>query len=93
MPAAAFREGRLEDALRWYGDAVQRSAGCPASLCNRSLVLTKLGRYEEAVEDADEALLVLTYPPLDGLPPFKSAKPADSQLLGKAHFRKVASSS
>eukprot|EP00873_Tetraselmis_striata_P007391 jgi/Tetstr1/427655/TSEL_017780.t1 len=86
---AAFREGRLEDALRWYGDAVQRSAGCPASLCNRSLVLTKLGRYEEAVEDADEALLVLTYPPLDGLPPFKSAKPADSQLLGKAHFRKA----
>jgi tetratricopeptide (TPR) repeat protein len=80
----AFKAGRLEEALEWYGAAVRRTAGCPVALCNRSLVHAKLKNFQSALEDANEALSVLKSSP-------ETAEGTKAQAAGvdKAHFRKA----
>eukprot|EP00966_Prymnesium_polylepis_P278320 6430670-Prymnesium_polylepis.1 len=60
---ALFKEGRLEDAVRWYARALVALmrprdvdvATVSAVLCNRSAALGKMGQHHAACDDAAEA--------------------------------------
>lgn len=49
---AHARAGRIEAALDGYDKAVSLSPRCSTLLCNRSLMAVKLGRHEDALDDA-----------------------------------------
>ena len=57
----AFTAGRYEDALRLFTLTIEQggAAADDASLCNRSAVLFRLGRFAEAADDARAALRLL----------------------------------
>lgn len=47
-PPAAFKEGRLEEAVALYTEALEEGGPHVATLCNRSLAALKLGRHAAA---------------------------------------------
>ena len=53
----AFRQGRLEDAVQCFGSMPESQRDSYAVQRNRALALELLGRYDEALEALDTALL------------------------------------
>ncbi|KAI3428659.1 hypothetical protein D9Q98_007482 [Chlorella vulgaris] len=56
----AFREGRYEEAYARYTAALEEDEAHAPTLSNRSLAALKLGRPEDALEDAEAALQMLS---------------------------------
>ena len=53
---AAFRARDFEGALDWYTRAINANQADPKAVCNRCAAHTALGRYREAVADAEFGL-------------------------------------
>ena len=52
----AFSDGRLDDALSYYNEAIRLKPNCEKSYANRSLVHQRAGRFEAAAADAEKAI-------------------------------------
>ncbi|KAJ1525044.1 hypothetical protein ONE63_009890 [Megalurothrips usitatus] len=53
---ALFHDGKVQDALRKYDEAVQLDPASPLLRSNRSHALYCMGRHQQALQDADEAV-------------------------------------
>lgn len=51
-----YQEGRLEEALEAFSQAVESAPAHPDVLCRRATVLAELGRFNDAIEDLTRAL-------------------------------------
>lgn len=52
----ALKAGRFEDAVRSYTKAVEADSEDPTFYCNRAIAYTKMGHFEKAVSDAEDAI-------------------------------------
>lgn len=53
---AFFKEGKYEEAIKCFTQALEQKPEDEKILSNRSVCLSKIGKYEEALRDADAAI-------------------------------------
>ena len=54
--AALFSQGKYDEAIKCYDEAIRLDPKLAETWCNKGAALTNLGNYDEAIKACDEAI-------------------------------------